>query len=91
MKIYIAGKITGNENYKNQFWEAEKILEAAGHAVMNPANMNGGFEHHEYMKVCTTMIDVCEGVCFIKGWEDSKGAQFEHQYAKITGKTCIFV
>lgn len=36
MKVYIAGKITGNENYKAEFAEAEKKLRTLGHIPLNP-------------------------------------------------------
>lgn len=37
MKIYIAGMITGDKNYKSKFKRAEKLLRSLGHSVMNPA------------------------------------------------------
>ena len=37
MKIYIAGKITGDDGYRAKFQEAAKNLEALGHVVLNPA------------------------------------------------------
>ena len=44
MKVYIAGKITGDPNYKGKFAaEAEKIR-AAGHIAMNPAELPEGME-----------------------------------------------
>lgn len=37
MKIYIAGCITDNPDYKEQFKQAEERLKAQGHTVINPA------------------------------------------------------
>lgn len=37
MKVYIAGKITGDRRYRAKFREAAKALEEAGHVVLNPA------------------------------------------------------
>lgn len=42
MKIYIAGKITGEPNYKEKFDIAATSLEAQGHIVLNPAESAGG-------------------------------------------------
>lgn len=81
MKIYIAGKITGLEDYKERFKAAQGYLEAIGHTVMNPAVLEGEFEHHEFMHICFAMIDVCDSVYFLNNWEDSKGAKLEHSYA----------
>ncbi len=81
MKVYIAGKITGNPDYKQQFAEAEKKLREKGHTTMNPAVLPDGFEHQEYMRVCFSMIDVCDAVFFLDNWRDSKGANMEYNYA----------
>lgn len=45
MKVYIAGKITGNDGYKAEFEEAKKRLEAQGHIVINPATLPGGIKN----------------------------------------------
>lgn len=64
MKIYIAGKITGCNDYKTKFNEAEKRLIEEGHICMNPSILPEGFEWEEYMGICYSMIDVCEAVYF---------------------------
>ena len=90
MKIYIAGPITGVENYKEAFSKAEEHLLSIGHSVMNPAVLPNGFEHYEYMIVCYSMIDVCDCVYFLENWERSKGACLEFEYAKSTGKSVFY-
>ena len=81
MKIYIAGKITGNENYKKEFKEAEDELIMQGHTVLNPSFMPMGFEKTEYHHVNRAMIDICDAICFLPNWTDSKGAHMEMGYA----------
>jgi nucleoside 2-deoxyribosyltransferase len=81
MKIYIAGKITGNENYKKEFKEAEDELIMQGHTVLNPSFMPMGFEETEYHHVNRAMIDICDAICFLPNWTDSKGAHMEMGYA----------
>jgi hypothetical protein len=90
MKIYIAGKITDNPDYKKQFAEIEKSLQDQGHVTMNPAILPYGFEHYEYMKICFSMIDVCEAVCLLNNWHESKGATMEFDHAVANGKTIIY-
>lgn len=86
MKIYIAGKITGLEDYKEKFEDASNKLEKLGHKIMNPAILKEGFEQNEYMHICYAMIDVCECVYFLNNWQDSKGARLEHEYALENNK-----
>lgn len=90
MKIYIAGPITGVENYKEPFDEAESLLREKGHNTMNPSILPEGFEHHEYMKICLSMVDVCDAVVLLPGWEGSKGANMECVHAFKNNKKIGF-
>ena len=90
-KVYVAGKITGNEKYKEEFAEAEDYLNKLGLAVLNPSLMPKGFEQSEYLHVCTAMIDVCDGVYFLPTWVDSKGAHYEMGYAKGKDKVINYL
>lgn len=86
MKVYVAGKITGLKDYREKFNEAQEHLKGLGYSVMNPAVLEGKFTHDEFMHVCYSMIDVCDGVYFLNNWDDSKGAMLEHIYAIEKGK-----
>ncbi len=81
MKIYIAGQITGLNDYKEIFAKAEEDMVACGNVVMNPAVLNTGFAYEEYMEVCFSMIDVCDGVYMLSNWNNSPGAKREMAYA----------
>lgn len=89
-KIYLAGKITGEERYREKFGKAAGELRRQGYAVMNPGALPNGFEYRDYMKVCTAMMDVCEVVCFLPDWKDSFGAKYEYGHAIATGKSIAF-
>ena len=89
MKVYIAGKITGHDDYKKAFYDAETLLKKAGHIPLNPARLNEGFEHDEYMKICYAMITVCDAVFFLDNWTESKGARLERCYAETLGKVLM--
>lgn len=91
-KAYIGGKITGLENYKTYFLEAQRKLEEEGKIVLNPTILPyPGFEHHEYMHVCYAMIDICNEAHFLPNWENSLGARMELEYALKNGKAVIFI
>lgn len=84
MKIYIAGKITGDPNYKAKFQKAEEKLRAMGHSVMNPAWICASpeFDWKDYMKVSEAMQKVCEATVLLPDWYESKGARVEYNRAK---------
>lgn len=90
MKIYIAGKVNGLENYKEKFNAAEQELISKGHICMNPSILPESFPYEAYMPICTAMIDQCEGVYALDNWKDSKGAKVELAYAQVTGKKIIY-
>lgn len=87
MRIYISGRITNNPNYKEDFGRAEGYLrEKYPEArIVNPAKMGEVFQHGtwgEYMAICKTMLAMCDVIYLLKGWQKSKGAQWEYQYAQ---------
>lgn len=91
MKIYIAGRITGNPHYKAQFKATAAMLQEAGHTVLNPAELPEGMKPADYMRICFAMLDSADVVLFQFGWQDSKGAQLEFDYAKYIGKKRIVI
>ena len=87
MKIYLAGPMTGYNNYnRDAFWAAEERLRARGHLVWNPAMHPDGFEHEEYLKACLPAIEFCDIVYLLNGWTMSDGARAEVAHAIRHGK-----
>ena len=89
MKIYIAGKITGEPNYKEKFDIAATSLEAQGHIVLNPAELPEGMLPADYMRICFAMIDTGDAIYLLKDWCSSFGASIERNYAMYTGKSIL--
>lgn len=85
--LYLAGKITGDQNYKIKFAEARRKLEAAGFIVLDPSILpSSGFEYAAYIRISTAMMDECKRVCFLPDWRDSNGAMYEYGRAAAQGK-----
>ena len=79
-KIYIAGKITGDPDYKTKFDAAAERYKKEGYAVLNPACLPKGMQKADYMRICFAMIDTADVVAFLPGYKSSIGAQLELQY-----------
>ena len=86
MKIYIAGKITGDTGYRAKFGWAEERLKKEGHIVLNPASLPEGLRSEEYMQICSAMMGVADCVGFLPDWEKSAGANLEYAWCKYVGK-----
>lgn len=93
LKIYISGKITGTTDYIQRFDSAEKAL-SKYHIVINPAKVNAQLPKEtvweEYMKMSMCMLEMCNAIYMLKGWEDSKGARLEYNYAVENNYKIIF-
>ncbi|MFA6667818.1 MAG: DUF4406 domain-containing protein [Bacilli bacterium] len=83
--IYIAGAITNVDNYLAVFNQAEFKLKASGYdKVYNPAKVSfemPTMEWQDYMDFCMLALSKCKTIYMLKGWEKSKGATIEHDYA----------
>lgn len=90
MKIYIAGKISGDPNYQQKFMKARQQMEEKGHIVISPAVLPGGMTPGDYMKICFAMIDVVDAVAFLPDWKDSPGARLEWMYCKYINKETLY-
>ena len=83
--IYIAGAITYNLYYLQKFHQAEFKLKSMGYdKVYNPAKVSfemPTMEWQDYMDFCLLALSKCDTIYMLKGWEKSKGATMEHDYA----------
>lgn len=90
MKVYIAGPMT-NKFLLNRprFYLEHLKLKLKGYKVMNPAVLPLGFSNDQYMTIAIAMLQACDRVYLLKGWEKSKGANLEVTYAKMRNKEII--
>ena len=87
MKVYISGPVTGTgtEDYVERFQKAEDELYGQGFIPVNPAAVNAMLPeetaYEEYMKVSLVLLDMCDAIYLLEGWQDSRGANREYGYA----------
>ena len=98
MRIYISGAITGHEEtaeyrfnvstgfLKHIYPEAEivdpwLICQSISHSA-NPT-------HDDYMHISFALMDICDTVFFVPGWQKSEGCQKERKYAEEKGMVIL--
>lgn len=95
MKIYISGGITNNPNHKEDFERAEDYLNQfyPKAEIINPALVNSHLPksttHEEYMRMSFCMLDMCDSIFMIDGWQKSCGASQEYGYALAKDKIIL--
>ena len=91
MKVYIAGKITGDSTYREKFQRAQKALEGEGFIVLNPAELPEGMRSSDYMRICFAMMECADVVAFLPDYDQSRGARLENDWCQYTGKQTMFL
>ena len=89
MRIYISGQITGLPYpiAVKRFAVAARQLSELGHHPVNPI-YNGlprDATWAEHMRADLAALKACDGVCMLRGWERSRGAQIERHVALKRG------
>lgn len=96
--VYISGKYGGKEENKidmecaiRYFREYEGCV---GREYISPITafsfLYNETEYLEGLDCCLTLLDKCDKIYMLPGWEDSTGACIEFGYAKATGKDIYF-
>ena len=88
MRIYIAGPMSGHEDYNRPAFAAKaQELEEAGHTVFNPGAI--ACDESNYRSLLAMDLQWialhAEAICMLPGWEGSKGARAEHALAFAIG------
>ena len=79
MRIYLSGPITGQQNYRRVFREAQSILESLGHDdIVNPAELCSvvnveKMDYEQLMNICIDLLTTCDVLILLPGWEKSHG------------------
>lgn len=81
-RVYLAGKIDGDKNYKEKFRKITEELTAQGLVVLNPAVLPDGLVRHEYMQICLPMLLSADYAIFLPDWKESAGAVIEYELCR---------
>ena len=91
MKIYLAGKITGDPGYKEKFRRQARKLERLFGPVINPALRPEGLSTEDYMQLSIAELGRADAAVFLPDWEQSEGARLEHGYCQYVGKPVLYL
>lgn len=94
MKVYISGQISGLDPFEaeSRFDKAEEFLQGIGIDVVNPWD-NGLPEESTWIQhLCKDLelLNECSHIYMLDGWQLSRGACIEYDFAIRTGKTVLF-
>jgi hypothetical protein len=85
-RIYVCGKITGDPNYREKFFEEDERLHACGYEPVDPASFIATNEPWEKaMRTAIRAMLLCDGVSLLPDWKSSKGAKIEKRLALDVG------
>lgn len=94
MKIYIAGKVTGEPIHEvtMKFGNAQKEIEQKGHEAVNPLAVVNDWQKpwDEAMKLCINALLNCDAILLLDDFMLSRGAMIENRLARELGFKVYF-
>lgn len=94
MRIYISGPMTGHFGFELEFAKREEHLRLQGHDAVNPAKLSDiirtNMKTEDWLAIDLALLNVCDAIYMMKGWQDSKGANRELGFAMGAGMKVIY-
>lgn len=85
-RLYLAGPMTGHEDFNYPAFNAEAArLRAIGFHVENPAENKAQGTWQAYMRDAVRQLMTCDAVALLDGWKKSRGALIENGIAASLG------
>ena len=93
MRVYLSGPMTSDPDYMSKFAEADQFLRNKGYHVANPAelykSLPDNVTYEELLTLDLQILDMCDSLIQLPGWEKSPGANREYGYALAQDKLII--
>lgn len=94
-RIYIAGKITGDDDFRVKFLAAELRLMRLGWeygCIANPVRyVPQQWPWWLCMVRCLRLLAGCSHVAMLPDWNLSRGARIEHRWARLLRKEILYI
>ena len=85
MRLYLSGPISSDPMFKEKFSKAQSALSLKGYRVVNPANlymvMDKQSTWEDYLAIDAELLEMCDVLVQLPGWENSLGCQREYGIA----------
>lgn len=78
-KVYLAGAISTDPNYREKFRKAQEKIEELGFIVLNPTCIRDDLNYDDYFPICYGMLKICNYMVVI---DFSKGVYKEIKFSE---------
>lgn len=94
MKVYISGQISDltEHEYTENFAQGMREVEAMGHTPCSPVSLPHNHDKRwaSYMRESLAQLLRCEGIYMLKNYPKSRGANIEHNLARLLDFEIIY-